>query len=354
VGILLLLSILYIDFKGIWIPRWSIKDRNEIFEHLEGEFNHIFLQIFALGEAYYPSEYTTSKVQSGKWLKDFLEEAHLRNIKVSAWINVFYCWGYAARTVNPTHSINRNPNWYVHDRTGRSILDYSVDELKKLGAEGYYLSPANHQVRSYITNIAAEIIDNYDFDGIHLDYIRYPGSEFIYDVSARSKFMRKYYIDPNDILMKTTLKRKLSLWGFDDITQRWRNFVCDDLTLFVKELSEQLKRKEPGLQISVAVKPNYVTARSQYYQDWTTWLNSGFVDFVCLMAYGKHIRKNLNSVLEAIDKPHKVVVGLGLYALSPWEIKKQIALIRPKPFSGIVFFSYDQLKENKEYLHSLR
>ncbi len=351
---MLLLSIFYIDFKGVWIPRWSIKDRNVIFDHLDGEFNHIFLQIFALGEAYYPSKYTPSKLYSDQWLKEFLKEAHLRNIKVSAWINIFYSWGYAPKTLNPKHPINRNPNWYVHDKMGRSMLDYTVDELRRLGAEGYYLSPANTQVRLYITNIACEIIENYDFDGIHLDYVRYPNSEFIYDISVRSKFMRKYYIDPNDILTGDRLKTKLSLWGFDDIRQRWCDFIYDDLTFFIQELNGQLKSKKPGIELSVAVKPNYVTARSEYYQDWVTWLNSGYVDYVCLMAYGKHIRRNLNNLLKVVKEPHKVTVGLGLYALSPWEIKRQVALIKPKPFSGVVFFSYDQIKENKNYLYTLR
>ena len=74
-GIFILLFVCYTDFKGVWIPRWSIPDKHEIFIHLDGKFNHIFLQIFALGEAYYPSKYAPSKIHSDTWLKQFLNEA---------------------------------------------------------------------------------------------------------------------------------------------------------------------------------------------------------------------------------------------------------------------------------------
>lgn len=351
---LILFLTLYTDFKGVWIPRWSIGDRNAIFTNLEGEFNHIFLQIFALGETYYPSRYAPNKMGSDRWLKEFLSEAHRRNIKVSAWINVFYSWGFAPKTKDKSHPINRQPNWYLQDQVGRSMLEYDSNELKKFNLEGYYLSPANMQVRTYITNIAEEIIENYDFDGIHLDYIRYPTSEFIYDVSLRSKFMRKYYIDPKDLTTKAEFKTRFSLWGCDDLEKKWREFIYNDLTAFIKELNEDLNKKRPGIQISVAVKPNYTNARYNYYQDWVTWLNFGFVDFVCLMSYGKYIKKNLNKILKVVREPYQVMVGLGLYVLTPEQIKMQVDLVKSKPFSGVVFFSYDQIKENNAYLHSLK
>lgn len=353
-GIFLLFAILYTDFKGIWIPRWSIADKNMIFTHLEGKFNHIFLQVFALGEAYYPSQYAPSRAHADEWLQEFLNEAHRRDIKVSAWVNVFYSWGYAPRTRHVNHPINRQPDWYVQDQFGRSILDYDIHELKSLGAEGYYLSPSKRQVRSYVAAILEELIVKYDFDGIHLDYIRYPGSDFVYDVSLRSKFMRKFSIDPRDIYTNPGLKTRFSLWGYHDLQKQWQEFIYYDLTTFVEDLSKNIKQKKPGIALSVAVKPNYLSARYEYYQDWMAWLNLGYVDFVCLMAYGKRIDSYLENILKVVDEPHRITVGLGLYLLNPQEIKKQVQLIKSTPFSGVVFFSYDQLKENRNYLNSLR
>ncbi|KPJ72763.1 hypothetical protein AMJ52_05230 [candidate division TA06 bacterium DG_78] len=352
-GILVLLFILHTDFRGIWIPRWSITDYNKIFEHLDGRFNHIFLQVFASGEAYYPSKYVPSRMLSDAWLKEFIHEAHRRNIKVSAWINTFYSWGYAPWTPNSEHPINRYPEWYVRDQYQESILDYDVDRLRQMGIEGYYLAPANSEVRLYITRIIEELL-NYDFDGIHLDYIRYPSQEFIYDSFLRTKFMRKFSIDPSDLFTSPdSLKRKLSIWGYDDFKSQWFRFVKDDLTLFIKDLNNIIKVTYPNIEISVAVKANHVTARAGYHQEWVTWLNSDFVDFVCLMAYTKDIDGILASTLKAVDEPRRVVVGLGLYLLSPSEVEKQLRLVHDSPFAGVVFFSYEEVKKNRRYLSSL-
>lgn len=352
-GLLILFLALHTDFKGVWVPRWSIQDKSAIFDNLDGRFNHIFLQIFALGEAYYPSTHVPSKMQSDKWLREFLNEAHRRNIKVSAWINVFYSWGFAPKTMNSKHPINRQPNWYVRDQDDRSIVDYTIEELKNIGTEGYYLTPANPQVQSYVIDIAQEIIRKYDFDGIHFDYIRYPTANFVYDVSLRSKFMKEYYVDPLDLVTKDELKTRYGLWGCDDLAKQWREFISADLTAFAKQIKDALKKERPEILISAAVKPDYLSARYEHHQDWLAWLNAGYVDFVCLMAYGKYIKSNLNRVLKAVDDPYRVTVGLGLYVLSPEEISRQVDLVKSKAFSGVVFFSYDQLKENKAYLDAL-
>jgi uncharacterized lipoprotein YddW (UPF0748 family) len=327
-ALLILFLALHTDFKGVWVPRWSIQDKSAIFDNLDGRFNHIFLQIFALGEAYYPSTYVPSKMQSDKWLREFLNEAHRRNIKVSAWINVFYSWGFAPKTMNSKHPINRQPNWYVRDQDDRSIVDYTTEELKSIGTEGYYLTPANPQVQSYVIDIVQEIIRKYDFDGIHFDYIRYPTSNFVYDVSLRSKFMREYYVDPLDLVTKDELKTRYGLWGCDDLAKQWREFVSADLTAFAKRIKDALKKERPEILISAAVKPDYLSARYEHHQDWLAWLNAGYVDFVCLMAYGKYIKKNLNRVLKAVDDPYRVTVGLGLYVLSPEEISRQVEIVK--------------------------
>lgn len=352
-GIFLLVLTVATDFRGIWIPRWSIPESRDICAHLEGKFNHIFLQIFALGQAYYPSEYVPSKIESDRWLREFLAEAHRRQIKVSAWINVFYSWGFAPRTDDQDHPINRHPHWYVEDQFGRSILTYNITELKKLGIEGYYLSPSNVQVRSYLTRIIEEIITHYDFDGIHLDYVRYPGRQFIYDVSVRSKFMRLYYVDPMELLATSEVQIRYSLWGYDDLRRHWQEYIHTDLTQFIKDLNENLKRLRPGIELSVAVKPNFLVAQSDYYQDWVDWLNSGYVDFVCLMAYTRNIESYLERTRQAIKEPHRVTLGLALYLLSPNEIRRQVELISSTPYAGVVFFSYKQIKENKQYLYTL-
>lgn len=353
-AILLIFLTCSTDFRGIWVPRWSLDDGREIFSHLDGRFNHVFLQIYALGQAYYPSKRAPSINSSGAWLKDFIDEAHRRHIKVSAWINVYYSWGYAPLTRDPMHPLNRQPNWYLADNTGRSILDYTVNELKDLGIEGYYLSPAHEHVREYLCWIAEEIVQMYDFDGIHLDYFRYPGSRFIYDNELRSKFMRKYCIDPFYFHADSTLPKRYSLWGCRDLETQWRQSISHDLTEYVRELSGRVKRWRSDLEVSVAVKPDYVDARYDYFQDWLTWVNAGYVDYVCLMLYSRNIASRLGKIREAVHQPGRVMVGLGLYVLSPAQIAEQVDFVEKSPFGGVVFFSYDQLKKDHAYGRALQ
>ena len=45
--------------------------------------------------------------------------------------------------------------------------------IRKIGPDGY-MNPEDPRTASYLADICAEITTNYDIDGIHLDYIRYP------------------------------------------------------------------------------------------------------------------------------------------------------------------------------------
>jgi uncharacterized lipoprotein YddW (UPF0748 family) len=347
-----LLLLCTLQVRGIWVPRWSIDDHQNIFATLDSRFNHIFLQVFALGEAYYPSRFVPSKIQDDTWLRDLLREAHARNIKVSAWVNVFYSWGFAPRTRDPRHPINLHPNWYVTDKDGESILSLGTEVLRKRGIEGYYLAPASVQVQEYLYDVIDEILDNYDFDGIHLDYCRYPGRSFIHDVALRSKFMRAHSVDP-DALSLPGFEHRYGTWGRADFRGLWQGWIRDDLTLFIKALKTRMNAQKPGLSLSVAVKPDHEAATRDFYQDWPYWVNSNLVDFVCLMAYGNNIEHILSGAMEVANDPGRVAVGLGIYRLTPERIRAQVRRVAARPFYGIVFFSYEELRKNTAFLNTL-
>ena len=216
------------------------------------------------------------------------------------------------------------------------------------------MAPAHEHVQEYICGIAEEIVRTYDFDGIHLDYIRYPGSDFIYDPALRSKFMRRYCVDPFDLHTDSTVQQRYSLWGYDDLEAKWHNMINRDLTDFIIKLGSRVKQVRPDLEISVAVKPDYQNARTEYYQDWLTWVNAHYVDFVCLMLYTRNITSRLEKIQAAVQYPERVMVGLGIYLLSPAQITEQVTIVRNSPFGGVVYFSYDRLKENHAYRRALK
>jgi uncharacterized lipoprotein YddW (UPF0748 family) len=347
-----LLLLCTLDIRGIWIPRWSIDDHQEILNTLDGRFNHVFLQVFALGEAYYPSRVVPYRKMDDTWLRDFLMEAHARNIKVSAWINVFYSWGFAPRSRDQRHPINMHPNWYVEDKEGSSILSLGIEELRRRGMEGYYLAPASMQVRGYLYDLIDELVDKYEFDGVHLDYCRYPGRDFTYDVALRSKYMREYCVDPVELGLPE-YEYRYGTWGQADLKRHWREFARDDLTQFIKELNERLSAKSPQPALSVAVKPDHRSASRDFHQDWAQWVNQNLVDFVCLMAYSSNIEHVLSGAAAAVNDPGKVAVGLGIYRLEPARIRAQVRSVAARPFYGVIFFSYEELRKNTSFLDTL-
>jgi uncharacterized lipoprotein YddW (UPF0748 family) len=350
---LIFLLLTNLDFRGVWIARWSIPDQTRILSVLDGRFNHVFLQVFALGESWYPSDLAPNHLRSDAWLNEFLAEAHRRNIKVSAWINVFYSWGFAPLTADLRHPINSHPEWYMLNRNGRSILDYSSEELKERIMEGYYLAPAHPGVRRYLVEIVEELARKYDFDGIHFDYIRYPNRQFTGDIYLRTNFERKYFIDPAGLNQAESLSSRYSEWGYEDLTQKWQRSIPDDLSDLVAMLYRRIKAVRPALLVSAAVKPDYQVARDEYEQDWASWLNAGYLDFVCLMAYGKNIEPALRKNLTVINDPDRMIVGLGAYTLSPGMIADQVRFVNRSPYGGVCLFSYEEIKKDRSLLNVL-
>jgi len=340
-----------LGFRGVWVPRWSIPDRQKVLAVLDDRYNHIFLQVFALGESWYLSDLAPNRLDSDVWLKEFLAEAHRRNIKVSAWINIFYSWGFAPVTSNARHPINSHPEWYMTNLSGRSILDYSPEELKDRIMEGYYLAPAHPGVRQYLMQIVEELAQKYDFDGVHFDYIRYPNIQFTGDIQLRTGFDRKYYIDPRDLAQPESLGARISEWGYGDLAQKWQRFIPDDLSALVAQLYRKIKAIRPGMLVSAAVKSDYQVARDEYQQDWAAWLNDGYVDFVCLMAYGRHIEPILNKNLAAVNDPGRMIVGLGAYALTPGMVADQVRFVERSPYGGVTIFSYEEIKKDRGFLN---
>ena len=59
-------------------------------------------------------------------------------------------------------------------RMGKKGLLHTHPSWLKRHADSYYLDPGLPGVAEYIAGICQEITENYDIDGIHFDYIRYP------------------------------------------------------------------------------------------------------------------------------------------------------------------------------------
>ena len=140
-------------------------------KYLRGEnFNTIYFQARARGDAFYRSRYEpwsdqltgTLGLDPG-WdpLATLLEEAHSAGMEVHAWFNLFKVRGMEpVNPSSPPHPTLAYPGWCVTYQ----------DEV--------WMDPGNPGVRSYLVRVALDLIRTYPLDGIHFDYIRYPGRDF--------------------------------------------------------------------------------------------------------------------------------------------------------------------------------
>lgn len=132
--------------------------------------NAIFLQVRPAADAFYPSAYFPwSRYLTGTQgqapdddfdpLAYWVEKAHERGIELHAWINPF-------RITSSSSDWNRL-SW--NNPAKGAWNDYVI----RFNGN-YYFDPGQPAVRDLITAGAAEIVENYDVDGIHFDDYFYP------------------------------------------------------------------------------------------------------------------------------------------------------------------------------------
>jgi uncharacterized lipoprotein YddW (UPF0748 family) len=109
-----------------------------------------------------------------------LGKAHAIGIRVQPWCCVYY-EGARGRS-----NRSSNPAWLNRSIDGRLF-------------EQNFLSPSNPEVNPYLLTVIEDLLA-YKIDGIHLDYIRYPGTAFDYSDAGRTAFKADSGFDPQDFL----------------------------------------------------------------------------------------------------------------------------------------------------------
>ncbi|TET21334.1 MAG: hypothetical protein E3J78_04055, partial [Candidatus Cloacimonadota bacterium] len=251
------------EMRGIWIVRWDVDDPIKVFTMMEDikryNINTLFVQVYARCEAMYKSDIVprSSELLNAPFNYDALDLiiqlGHQNGYKVHAWINLYYAWSHAPFPPASNHIANKHPEWFIGDEKGISLRTYSIEEIKAMRLEGYFLEPGNNHVREHLVNIVKEIIENYDVDGIHMDYCRYPRKDYGYDVPARVAFLREFYVDPMKIHERSEVEREFGSEGYLDLQLHWDNWRRERVTITVREIFETVKLKNPEMQVSVAV-----------------------------------------------------------------------------------------------------
>lgn len=374
------------EVRGLWVVRHTLsspyKVRQLVAAAKENGFSAIFAQVRGRGETYYKSRIDpvartlvadNARVNSeeggadtlgadhGRDLADvaasqeltfdplalLVELAHESGIAVHAWVNMYFTWSEEKPHPSPLHVIKRHPEWIASDRYGVRFDQMSLAEVKSRSIEGLYLSPASPEVRRYLADVVLEIVSEYPVDGVHLDYVRYPGRHAGLDEDSRAEFLRLYGFDPKGFLEASGGKPipVNTCWAVD-LEAAWKRWRADQVTALVSLISHDVRARRPDIVLSAAVKPDPAAAAGDYGQDWAWWLETGLIDMAAPMIYTGSTLKFFDSVRRMRrDIPDslegRILAGVSLYNQDPRHAAEKIDVARAAGLGGFVLFSYD-------------
>lgn len=206
------------------------------------------------------------------------------------------------------------------------------------GTEEPWLCPSHPRNQELEIESMVEIARNYDVDGIHFDYIRYPDGEHCFCAGCRERFGAA-----TGIQMTNWPAQVLANGNAREPWLQWRR---DNITAVVRTASEQARAVRPKIQISAAVFPNWSTDRDTIGQDWKLWCERGYLDFVCPMGYTSSNNGFNNLVTKQIAWAGDVPCypGIGASAATPRfgadKVIDQINITRAHNTGGFVILNY--------------
>mgnify|MGYP001373948266 FL=1 len=350
------------NYQCLWVVRDALQSRKSIDDLInfasEKNINDLFVQVRGRGDALYKSQMIprSQLLPSNEFdpLSYLLQNIKGKGIKVHAWVNVYLIWSNRTMPIDKKHIIYNNEDWVD------TIEEWPLDINRQLNrvsrnneGEGVFLAPNHPEVSNYLVSVFKEIIDNYEIDGLHLDYIRYQDADYGRNPYAIAKFKKDVGRDPNPWFLEMERSNVASQRLIGNLKQ-WNNAKRSSITNLVKEIKELINDTRPNIMLSAAVKPNLYVARERFLQEWDVWLAAGYVDWVVPMNYSpimSDFSQNISVINDNFPKKYrdKIIMGIALYNQSSVDAAKKIKYSIEEKFVGISVFSYNQMKRNSDY-----
>ena len=205
-------------------------------------------------------------------LRFAIDECHKRGMKIQAWV--------VTLPLGKWSSVGCRQMRAKHPKA-----------VKRIGDEGF-LHPEKDNTAEIVADICAEIASNYNVDGIHLDYMRYPDG-----------------------------------WKI----RKNRSEARADITRIVRKIHDRVKAVRPQVKLSCSPIGKYSdltryssrgwNARDAVCQDAQAWLREGIMDQLFPMIYFKenNFYPFAADWAEQCPESRQVVAGLGTWMLDPRE-----------------------------------
>jgi uncharacterized lipoprotein YddW (UPF0748 family) len=358
----------FAEVRGLWVVRSTMTSEEEVRDMVadaaSAGFNTLIVQIRGRGDAFYRSD-LEPRAETIQGTSEFdplalaIREGHLRGMAVHAWVNTHLVWGSATLPESPRHLVNEHPEWLaVPQYLARDLMHVDPMDPRFVGAlrqyaadrpgtvEGMYTSPSHPAVRERIFAVWMDLVDRYDLDGIHFDYIRFPSADFDYSRGALQRFQA--WVAPR--LDETRLRELERVAASDPLAfatglpTEWDEYRRAQITSLVRDIYTAVKARRPELVVSAAVVADAQTAYGHRFQDWQSWLADGILDIAVPMAYTPDngtFTSLVRSARSAAGSRERVWAGIGAYMNSLDGTLDKIDLARSEDTGGVILFSYD-------------
>jgi uncharacterized lipoprotein YddW (UPF0748 family) len=365
-----------VKLRGLWVDVFheGIKNPMQVRQLIErakrANANALFIQVRSRAQVYHVSAYEhrapdTTPLFDG--LAEVIELAHAQTppMQVHAWINAHPLWESKKDPPWADHVVLRHPEWLTKSIDGSTSTEV-----------GRALDFGNPEAAEYLLRLYLEVVRNYDVDGVHLDFIRYTGTEWGYNAVSLRRFFESLSPKAREEVLKrseaianrsaakingegsvfpgvekqTGARGAPGLPATDD--PRFSDWRRAQVTGFVRRLVYHVKSLKPRVLVSAAVIPwgdapsdfKESAAYKRVFQDWKSWAEQGLLDLVVPMLYfreeqhGAWFRNWLNYCAN-INSKTPIAAGIGNWLNTHNDTLKQAKLADEK-LAGVCFFSY--------------
>jgi uncharacterized lipoprotein YddW (UPF0748 family) len=359
------------EVRALWVVRYTLTHpdsvRAMVRRAAEAGFNTLIVQVRGRGDAFYrgrweppPPELAGAGRRSYDPLALTIREAHRRGLRVHAWINTNVVANADTLPADSTHLVYRRPDLLaVPQALARELYAADPRDARYIEAlaeyaranrdhvEGLYVSPAAPEVKEHLYSIWMDLLEHYDLDGLHFDYVRYAAPDYDYSRVALDRF--RDWLRPH--LSDSTRTRFADLAAVDPLVYTdsfsgaWNDFRRQQVTELVERIYYGVKKRDPRRLVSAAVFADTLSAHDKRFQDWREWLRRGILDVACPMAYTDSaplFRERIQAAVQTVGGG-RIWAGIGAYRNTAEGTVAQIGVARELGAAGFVLFSYTSL-----------
>ena len=285
-------------------------------------FNAVIPIMFTAGMAHYPSK-----------LLPRSDTYHTWGDQMAQCVSGCHNHGIEAHPRKITWNLLWTDQAFIDDMRAQGRTQVDVD-----GNPVDWLCPSDPRNYQLELDSIMELVSNYELDGFHYDFIRYPDRRSCYCDSCRDRFTSDTghtVVNWPEECYNGPLKEEY---------QEWRR---EQITRLVKGVHDAVKSLKPDVKISAAVFSGYPRCRESVAQDWVSWMEQGYIDFACPMNYTPLLNNFtilVTNQMTFVGGRKPLYPGIGVRSssseLPPDQVIAQIRVTRDLDTGGFVLFNY--------------